>query len=172
MLWSAAETKGYACPLWLTFKQALDLGGHVRKGESGELVVYANRITRTETDAKGEETEREIPFMKGYTVCQEPSWKALIHSRCNLWEKGEPNLLKLRGVQTFSVASSMTLYSPAPPDRILSRSPQVTACHGRDLAPRLNQSLPRCYLTTMIPFSHAALNVEASRSRAAADRRI
>jgi len=68
MLWAAAETKGYACPLWLTFKQALELGGHVRKGEAGELVVYANRITRTETDAKGEETEREIPFMKGYTV--------------------------------------------------------------------------------------------------------
>ena len=29
---------------------------------------YANSITRTETDAKGEETEREIPYMKGYTV--------------------------------------------------------------------------------------------------------
>jgi hypothetical protein len=26
------------------------------------LVVYANSITRTETDAKGEETEREIPY--------------------------------------------------------------------------------------------------------------
>jgi antirestriction protein ArdC len=49
MLWSAAVTKGYACPLWLTFKQAIELGGHVRKGEAGELVVYANSITRTET---------------------------------------------------------------------------------------------------------------------------
>ena len=68
MLWSASVTKGYACPIWLTFKQALELGGHVRKGEHGELVVYANRITRTETDEKGEETEREIPFLKGYTV--------------------------------------------------------------------------------------------------------
>jgi antirestriction protein ArdC len=65
---SAAVTKGYACPLWLTDKQVLELGGHVRKGEAGELVVYANSITRTETDAKGEETEREIPHMKGYTV--------------------------------------------------------------------------------------------------------
>jgi antirestriction protein ArdC len=63
VLWSAAVSKGYACPLWLTFKQALELGGHFRKGEAGELVVYANRITRTETDDKGEETEREIPFM-------------------------------------------------------------------------------------------------------------
>jgi len=68
MLWSASVTKGYACPIWLTFKQAIELGGNVRKGETGELVVYANRVTRTETDDKGEETEREIPFLKGYTV--------------------------------------------------------------------------------------------------------
>jgi antirestriction protein ArdC len=38
-------TKGYACPLWLTFKQLIELGGHVRKGEAAELVVYADRIT-------------------------------------------------------------------------------------------------------------------------------
>ena len=68
MLWTAAVTKGYACPLWLTFKQALELGGNVRKGETGELVVFAGAITRTETDDKGEATEREIPFLKGYTV--------------------------------------------------------------------------------------------------------
>jgi antirestriction protein ArdC len=68
MLWSASVTKGHACPLWLTFKQALDLGGHVRKGETGELVVFASSITRTATDDTGEESEREIPFLKGYTV--------------------------------------------------------------------------------------------------------
>ena len=68
MLWSASVAKGYACPLWLTFKQALELGGNVKKGESGETVVYADRITRTEANDKGEEIEREIPFLKGYTV--------------------------------------------------------------------------------------------------------
>jgi len=68
MLWSASVVNGYACPIWLTFKQAQQLGGNVRKGERGELVVYADRITRTETGAKGEEVERSIPFMKGYTV--------------------------------------------------------------------------------------------------------
>ena len=68
MLWSAATEKGYSCPLWLTFKQALELGGNVRKGETGELVVYANRIIRTETNDNGEEQLREIPFLKGYTV--------------------------------------------------------------------------------------------------------
>jgi antirestriction protein ArdC len=68
MLWAASVAKGYGCPFWLTFRQALELGGSVRKGEHGELVVYANRITRTETDEKGEEQIHEIPFLKGYTV--------------------------------------------------------------------------------------------------------
>jgi antirestriction protein ArdC len=69
MLWSAAMAKGYAAPQWMTFKQALELNANVRKGETGSLVVYASKITRTETDdGSGEESERDIPFMKGYTV--------------------------------------------------------------------------------------------------------
>jgi antirestriction protein ArdC len=69
MLWSEAIEKGYASPRWMTFKQALELNAHVRKGEHGSLVVYADKITRTETDREtGEEAERAIPFMKGYTV--------------------------------------------------------------------------------------------------------
>ncbi len=45
------------------------LGGQVRKGEHGSMVVFANAIHKTEIDgATGEEVEVEIPFMKGYTV--------------------------------------------------------------------------------------------------------
>ncbi len=69
MLWSASVASGFAAPTWMTFRQSMELGGHVRKGEKGSLVVYANSITRTETDEKtGDEAEREIHFMKGYTV--------------------------------------------------------------------------------------------------------
>ncbi|WP_011583102.1 MULTISPECIES: ArdC family protein [Chelativorans] len=69
MLWGEAVAKGFAAPIWMTFRQAQELGGHVRKGEHGSLVVYADRISRTERDeATGEEAEREIPFLKGYTV--------------------------------------------------------------------------------------------------------
>lgn len=69
MLWSEAMDKGYSAPIWMTFKQALQLGGHVRKGERGSLVVFASKFTRTETDSEsGEDTERNIPFLKGYTV--------------------------------------------------------------------------------------------------------
>ena len=60
--------KNYSCPLWLTYKQAAELGGQVRKGEKGSLVVYANEIVRTDTDDTGADVEIKIPFMKGYTV--------------------------------------------------------------------------------------------------------
>jgi antirestriction protein ArdC len=68
MLWGEAIASGYACPIWMTYKQASELGAQVRKGEKGALVVYADRIRRTETTDSGEEVERDIPFMKGYTV--------------------------------------------------------------------------------------------------------
>jgi len=68
MLWSASIEHGFTSPSWMTFKQALDLNAHVRKGEKGSMVVYANTFTRTEEDAEGNEIDREIPFLKGYTV--------------------------------------------------------------------------------------------------------
>jgi antirestriction protein ArdC len=68
MLWASAMEKGFSCPIWLTYKQAVELGGQVRKGERGSLVVYADTFTKIETGDKGEDVETEVPFMKGYTV--------------------------------------------------------------------------------------------------------
>jgi antirestriction protein ArdC len=68
-LWMEAATKGFVAPIWMTYRQAHERGGQVRKGEHGSLVVYADTVTRMETDAAtGLETECEIPFLKGYTV--------------------------------------------------------------------------------------------------------
>ena len=53
----------------MTYRQASELNAHVKQGEKGSLVVYANAITRTERDDKtGQDVEREIPYMKGYAV--------------------------------------------------------------------------------------------------------
>ncbi len=61
MLWASAVAQGFAAPIWMTFRQAKQLGGFMKKGEKGFLVVYANTITRTETDTEaGEDEEREI----------------------------------------------------------------------------------------------------------------
>jgi antirestriction protein ArdC len=51
------------------FQAGTGIEGACPQGEQGSLVVYANKIIRTETDqATGEESEHAIPFMKGYTV--------------------------------------------------------------------------------------------------------
>ncbi len=68
-LWASATEQSFAAPIWMTYRQATELGGHVRKGEKGSPVVYANSITRKETDpAAGDDIAHEIHFLKGYTV--------------------------------------------------------------------------------------------------------
>lgn len=68
MLWASAVSQNFAAPIWMTFQQAKELKANVRKGSKGSLVVYANRMTKTETGDDGQESERGIHFMKGYTV--------------------------------------------------------------------------------------------------------
>jgi antirestriction protein ArdC len=65
LLWSRAQESGFTAPLWLTFKQALELGGNVRKGEKGETVIYVSKLIKKD-DATGE--RRAISFLKAYTV--------------------------------------------------------------------------------------------------------
>jgi antirestriction protein ArdC len=64
-LWMEALAKSYGAARWMTFKQALELGGCVKKGEHGTLTVYADSIRRMED---GQEEPTEIHFLKGYTV--------------------------------------------------------------------------------------------------------
>lgn len=68
MLWASAEMADYHCPYWLTFQQAKQLGGFVKKGEHGSPVVYASTFKKSETTEEGAEVEAEIPFLKQYTV--------------------------------------------------------------------------------------------------------
>jgi len=65
MLWASSVEQGFGSPSWMTFKQALELKAHVRKGEKGSLVVYANSVTKTEQNDAGEDVAREVHFLKG-----------------------------------------------------------------------------------------------------------
>ena len=71
ILWGAVIEKGFAGQSWLTFRQALDLGGNVRKGERGTTVCYADRfIPKTEIERAqrdGDDPEA-IPFLKRFSV--------------------------------------------------------------------------------------------------------
>jgi antirestriction protein ArdC len=71
ILWGAVIEHGFSGQSWLTFRQALGLGGNVRKGERGTTVVYANRFTPEDERRRAEEVGEEpgaIPFLKRFTV--------------------------------------------------------------------------------------------------------
>jgi len=71
ILWSAVVERGFSAQRWLTFRQALGLGGHVRKGEAGTTVVYADRFVPDEERRRAERDGDEpgaIPFLKRFTV--------------------------------------------------------------------------------------------------------
>jgi antirestriction protein ArdC len=71
ILWGAVIQHGFPGQSWLTFRQALSLGGNVRKGERGTTVVYADRFTPEDEKRRARETGEEaaaIPFLKRFTV--------------------------------------------------------------------------------------------------------
>ena len=63
-LWMTAMDCGYASPFWMTFNQAKELGGNVKKGEKGTRVVYASTFTKEDEAGK----EVAVPFLKTYVV--------------------------------------------------------------------------------------------------------
>ena len=71
ILWGAVIEHGWPSQSWLTFRQAQEAGGCVRKGEHGVTVVYADRFTpeAEKARARNEGGEaRAIPFLKRFTV--------------------------------------------------------------------------------------------------------
>jgi antirestriction protein ArdC len=71
ILWGSVVERGFSGQSWLTFRQALSLGGNVRKGERGTTVVYADRFVPGEERERAQETgkdARTIHFLKRFTV--------------------------------------------------------------------------------------------------------
>jgi antirestriction protein ArdC len=65
MLWAERDEKAYPTAEWLTFKQALDLGGHVRKGEKSTHVIFVKRLNVKDSET---EEDKQVPMMKVYSV--------------------------------------------------------------------------------------------------------
>lgn len=64
LLWMAKDESAFPTSRWLTYKQAQEAGGNVRKGEKGNLIIYVGSIEK-ETE-QGEKAR--IAFLKSFTV--------------------------------------------------------------------------------------------------------
>ncbi|MDA9467041.1 ArdC family protein [Bradyrhizobium sp. CCBAU 53415] len=110
ILWGAVIECGFSSQSWLTFRQALGLGGHVRKGARGTTVVYADRFIPEDERRRTAETGEEpgtIPFLKRFTVF---------------------NIEQCDGLPEDVVGS----FVPPPPDQIEPQAESLIAATGAD----------------------------------------
>lgn len=57
---------GFSNSAWLTYKQAAQLGGYVRKGEKGTPIVFFTMLERDSKESPGKKTR--FPMIRYYTV--------------------------------------------------------------------------------------------------------
>ncbi|MBN8818721.1 MAG: DUF1738 domain-containing protein [Sphingomonas sp.] len=123
ILWGALFESGYGAQGWITFRQALSAGGHVRRGERGVTVVYADRfIPEAEKEralTQGGEA-KAIPFLKRFTVFNVDQCEGLVlEPPANLSPLPERDVVPLgeaviaaSGVD-FRIGGSKAYYAPA-----------------------------------------------------------
>ena len=112
LLWMA-QTAGYRTPRFLTFKQALELGGNVRKGEHGTKVYFVKQHQVHDKGSDDNSATRLVPLMREYTVFNV--------DQCETYP-----IAFLRGSQCAFViptrATSLPTLSCAPPELIFAKA--------------------------------------------------
>jgi antirestriction protein ArdC len=183
LLWGSTIEQGFTGQSWLTFRQALSLGGHVRKGERGTTVVYADRFVPGDEKRRAAETGEEaqaIPFLKRFTVfntdqCELPEGIATAAPPPppGLIEPRVESLIKATGI-TFRIGGDRAFYAPAE-DYVQVPPPQAyfepinwhrTALHELGHATghrsRLNRDLSGSYGTKKYAFEELVAELSAA----------
>ncbi|MBX9897486.1 MAG: ssDNA-binding domain-containing protein, partial [Qipengyuania sp.] len=123
ILWGAVVEHGFPGQSWLTFRQALSLGGNVRKGARGTTVVYADRFTPEGEKRRARESGEDaqaIPFLKRFTVfnaaqCEGLPEDVTVNAPPPPQEMIEPQveaLIRASGID-FRIAGDRAFYVPA-----------------------------------------------------------
>lgn len=134
ILWGAVIGRGYPAQSWLTFRQALGLGGNVRKGERGTTVVYADRFVPEDERQRSRETGEEaqaIAFLKRFTVFNAAQCENLPEAIAatapppppELIEPHVEALIRATGIE-FRIGGDRAFYAPGP-DFVMVPPPQA-----------------------------------------------
>lgn len=120
-LWVSAQENGYGSSAWCTFKQALDLGGNVRKGEKSTLGVYFDMVDKPTEDGE-EGGSRRIRFAKAFHLFnaeqiewieappQPEPWDATERAEAVISQSGA--VIIERGIKAFYRPSDDTIRLP------------------------------------------------------------
>jgi len=184
ILWGAVISHGYSGQSWLTFRQALALGGNVRKGEHGTTVVYADRFVPDDEKKRARETGEEaaaIPFLKRFTVfnsvqCENlPEDVAIVAPPPppGLIEPQVEALIKASGID-FRIGGDRAFYVPAqdyvqvpPPQAFFEpinwhRTALHECSHASGAPHRLNRDLSGAFGTKKYAFEELVAEISAA----------
>ncbi len=112
---------------WLTFKQAQEAGGHIKKGEKGRQIVFFKLLPvedKDNLDENGNPTKKNIPILKYYTVFRIDQCEGITQKHhtseepagtvetVKTAEEVAADYLKHYGVKLNHVAGNRAYYSP------------------------------------------------------------
>ena len=184
ILWGAVIERGFLGQSWLTFRQALSLGGHVRKGEHGTTVVYADRFVPKDEKRRAGEVDEEaqaIPFLKRFTVFNTDQCDDLPEEIATaapppppgLIEPAVEALIRATGID-FRIGGNRAFYAPAedyvqvpPPAAFFHpidwhRTALHELSHASGHALRLNRDLSGSYGTRKYAFEELIAELNAA----------
>ena len=133
ILWGAVIEHRWPSQSWLTFRQAQEAGGRVRKGEHGVTIVYADRFT---PDAERQRASRDgdaaksVPFLKRFTVFNVAQCDGLRPGlatdpaplpECEIVPVAE-EVIQASGV-TFRIGGDKAFYAPDPDTVVVPPQP-------------------------------------------------
>jgi antirestriction protein ArdC len=134
ILWFAKEQRGFKTHRWMTYRQALPLDAHVRKGEEGTTVVFTKKHTFRDKET---DEEKRIGFLRTFTVFNVEQIDGLPDQFADPGKKVEQvDLLQDDPIQRFIDATKAEIISGDQPMYIplldLVAMPPVSAFKSRE----------------------------------------
>ncbi|MCK1619175.1 DUF1738 domain-containing protein [Bradyrhizobium sp. 159] len=186
ILWAAATERAFTGQSWLTFRQALLLGGHVRKGERGTTIVYADRFVPADEKRRASENGEEaqaIAFLKRFTVFNSDQCEGLPSEITTTAPPPPPGLIEPRVEKLikatsidFRIGGNRGFYVPAedyvqvpPPQAYFEpinwhRTALHELAHASGHPSRLNRDLSGGYGTRKYAFEELVAEISSAFS--------
>lgn len=113
LLWIQQNDKGYAVGDWLSFKQAKDLGGNIKKGERGCRIIFFKRIDKEVENRKGETEIRQTLMAKYSTVFNVSQIERLDKEKLQEVQREHQEAQELIEQSGASIIGGQPSYSPS-----------------------------------------------------------
>lgn len=117
-------SRNFASREWLTYKQAAEMGGHVRKGQKGTPIFFFSMIEKKNKEEDEDDRNDGIPFLRCFTVFNVEQIDGLDKTKlanpetdATTSEDAEAKIFadceKMMNLSTWSEDSTSAYYNPA-----------------------------------------------------------